>query len=40
MHSVNIRRVIGGATMVELSNKHGVIVKVVTVDSVVKEVNI
>lgn len=40
MHSVNIRRVIGGATMVELSNKRGVVVKVVTVDSVVKEVNI
>lgn len=40
MHSVNIRGVIGGATTVELSNKHGVVVKVVTVDSVVEEVNI
>ena len=39
-HSVNIRRVVLGATMVELLREEFAVVKVVTVESAVKEVNI
>ena len=38
--SVNIRRAMRGATMVELPKEECVVVKVVTVESAVKEVNI
>ena len=40
IHSVNIKRVVRGATMVELPKEECVVAKVVTVESAVKEVNI
>ena len=40
IHSVNIRLVVLGATMVELLREECAVVKVVTVESAVKEVNI
>ena len=40
IHSVNIRRAMRGATMAELPKEECVVVKVVTVESAVKEVNI
>ena len=40
IHSVNIRRAVRGATMAELPKEECVVVKVVTVESAVKEVNI